>query len=87
MGTFSIWHWLIVLLVVVLVFGSKRLTEAGPDLGKAIRGFRDSMRDGGKADDAKPAADSVALESREAAGGAASAAASAQNAAEKTASS
>ena len=51
MGTFSIWHWLVVLLVVVLVFGSKKLVNVGPDLGKAIRGFQKSMRDGAKADD------------------------------------
>ena len=48
MGTFSIWHWLIVLVVVVLVFGSKKLVNVGPDLGKAIRGFQKSMRDGDK---------------------------------------
>ena len=53
MGTFSIWHWLVVLLVVVLVFGSKKLKQAGPDLGDAIRGFRESMRFGEKKDDDK----------------------------------
>lgn len=63
MGTFSIWHWLIVLLVVVLVFGSKKLVNVGPDLGKAIRGFQKSMRDGAKSEDAGE--NNTALESRE----------------------
>ena len=60
MGTFSIWHWLIVLVVVVLVFGSKKLVNVGPDLGKAIRGFQKSMRDGDKNANAenKPALES-----------------------------
>jgi sec-independent protein translocase protein TatA len=40
MGSFSIWHWLIVLVIVVLVFGTKKLPSLGADLGKAIRGFK-----------------------------------------------
>ena len=40
MGSFSIWHWLIVLLIVVMVFGTKRLRGLGSDLGGAIKGFR-----------------------------------------------
>lgn len=68
MGTFSIWHWLVVLLVVVLVFGSGKLAEVGSNVGKAIRGFQKSMRDGEKAMSAgekKPSlgADSSASES------------------------
>ena len=39
MGTFSIWHWLIVLVVVILVFGTKKLSSLGSDLGKAVKGF------------------------------------------------
>jgi len=39
-GTFSIWHWLIVLLVVVVLFGTKKLRNAGQDLGEAVRGFK-----------------------------------------------
>ena len=46
MGTFSIWHWLIVLLVVVLIFGTKKLKNMGSDLGSAVKGFKDGMRDG-----------------------------------------
>jgi len=44
MGSFSIWHWLIVLLVVVLVFGTKKLRNIGEDLGGAVRGFKDGMK-------------------------------------------
>lgn len=46
MGTFSVWHWLIVLLIVVLVFGTKKLKNIGSDLGGAVKGFKDGMRDG-----------------------------------------
>lgn len=47
MGSFSIWHWLIVLLIVVLVFGTKKLKNIGADLGGAVKGFKDGMREGG----------------------------------------
>jgi len=46
MGSFSIWHWLVVLLIVVLVFGTKKLKNMGGDLGGAVKGFKDGMRDG-----------------------------------------
>ena len=46
MGTFSVWHWLIVLLIVVLVFGTKKLKNLGGDLGSAVKGFKDGMKDG-----------------------------------------
>ncbi|MDM7455857.1 MAG: Sec-independent protein translocase subunit TatA [Tepidimonas sp.] len=46
MGSFSIWHWLVVLLIVVLVFGTKKLKNIGSDLGSAVKGFKDGMRDG-----------------------------------------
>lgn len=55
MGSFSIWHWLIVLLIVVLVFGTKKLKNIGSDLGGAVKGFKDGMRDG-SANNADPAA-------------------------------
>ena len=45
MGSFSIWHWLIVLLIVLLVFGTKRLKNIGEDLGGAVKGFKEGMRD------------------------------------------
>ena len=47
MGSFSIWHWLIVLLIVVMVFGTKKLKNMGSDLGGAVKGFKDGMKDGG----------------------------------------
>lgn len=47
MGGLSIWHWLVVLLVVVLVFGTKKLRNMGTDLGGAVKGFKDGMREGG----------------------------------------
>ncbi|MFT4242898.1 MAG: Sec-independent protein translocase subunit TatA [Acidovorax sp.] len=53
MGSFSIWHWLIVLLIVVMVFGTKKLKNMGSDLGSAVKGFKDGMKDG--AADAPPA--------------------------------
>jgi sec-independent protein translocase protein TatA len=58
MGSFSIWHWLIVLLVVVVIFGTKKLRNIGSDLGSAVKGFKDGVRGSGEvADEAagKPA--------------------------------
>jgi sec-independent protein translocase protein TatA len=52
MGSFSIWHWLIVLLVVVLIFGTKKLKNMGSDLGSAVKGFKDGVKSGGEAGDA-----------------------------------
>jgi sec-independent protein translocase protein TatA len=52
MGTFSIWHWLIVLLIVVMVFGTKKLKNMGSDLGGAVKGFKDGMKEGGTKDEA-----------------------------------
>ena len=49
MGSFSIWHWLIVLVIVVMVFGTKKLKNVGTDLGAAVKGFKDGMKDGGTA--------------------------------------
>ncbi|MBI5275264.1 MAG: Sec-independent protein translocase subunit TatA [Burkholderiales bacterium] len=54
MGSFSIWHWLVVLLIVVLVFGTKKLKNMGSDLGGAVKGFKDGMKDG-----SSPAADTA----------------------------
>lgn len=60
MGSFSIWHWLIVLLIVVMVFGTKKLKNIGSDLGGAVKGFKDGMKDGGKTEESAPAAGQVA---------------------------
>ena len=50
MGSFSIWHWLVVLAIVVLVFGTKKLKNIGSDLGGAVKGFKDGMRDSNSSD-------------------------------------
>ncbi|XYJ12823.1 Sec-independent protein translocase subunit TatA [Telluria sp. B2] len=44
MGSMSIWHWVIVLVVVVLLFGTKKLGNVGSDIGKAVKGFKDGVR-------------------------------------------
>jgi sec-independent protein translocase protein TatA len=60
MGSLSIWHWLIVLLIVALVFGTKKLRNIGSDLGGAVKGFKEGVRDA----DA-PAADTPPMQQRE----------------------
>jgi sec-independent protein translocase protein TatA len=52
MGSMSIWHWLVVLVIVMLVFGTKKLGNMGSDLGKAVKGFKDGV----KGEEEKPAA-------------------------------
>ena len=56
MGSFSVWHWLIVLLIVVLVFGTKKLKNIGADLGGAVKGFKDGVKDGSTTASAEPPA-------------------------------
>ncbi len=53
MGSFSIWHWVIVLVIVMLVFGTKKLGNIGGDLGKAVKGFKDGVK-GAEDDKAAP---------------------------------
>jgi sec-independent protein translocase protein TatA len=55
MGGFSIWHWLIVLLVVVVIFGTKKLRNIGTDLGSAVRGFKDGMKGANESEAETPA--------------------------------
>jgi len=56
MGSFSIWHWLIVLAIIVLIFGTKKLRNLGGDLGGAVKGFKDGMKsEADKATDAATA--------------------------------
>jgi sec-independent protein translocase protein TatA len=50
MGGLSIWHWVILLVVVVIIFGTGKLKNAGSDLGKAVKGFKDGVKD----DEVKP---------------------------------
>ena len=54
MGSFSIWHWLIVLVIILQIFGTKKLRNVGQDLGGAVKGFKDGLKEG-EADAAKPA--------------------------------
>jgi sec-independent protein translocase protein TatA len=58
MGSFSIWHWLIVLVVVVLIFGTKKLRNMGTDLGSAVKGFKEGM----KTEDEKTAPSAAKIE-------------------------
>jgi sec-independent protein translocase protein TatA len=53
MGSFSIWHWLIVLVIILLIFGTKKLRNIGQDLGGAVKGFKDGMKEASA--DGKPA--------------------------------
>jgi len=59
MGSFSIWHWLIVLLIIVLVFGTKKLKNIGSDLGGAVKGFKDGIKEGSTTETAVPPAGQV----------------------------
>jgi sec-independent protein translocase protein TatA len=52
MGSFSIWHWLIVLVIVALIFGTKKLRNMGEDLGGAVKGFKKGMKDASEEPDA-----------------------------------
>lgn len=54
MGSFSIWHWLIVLLVVIMIFGTKKLRNMGSDLGGAVKGFKEGMGSGGSSETPPP---------------------------------
>ena len=58
MGSFSIWHWVIVLIIVLLIFGTKKLRNIGTDLGGAVKGFKDGMK--GEEDKSKAAAGEIA---------------------------
>ena len=60
MGSLSIWHWLIVLLVVVLIFGTKKLRNIGQDLGGAVKGFKEGVKGSAEEADAAKAAETQA---------------------------
>lgn len=55
MGSMSIWHWVIVLVVVVLLFGTKKLGNVGSDIGKAVKGFKDGVKGDEEQSAANPA--------------------------------
>jgi sec-independent protein translocase protein TatA len=59
MGSLSIWHWLIVLLVVVLIFGTKKLRNIGQDLGGAVKGFKEGVKGANDDADAAKTADAA----------------------------
>lgn len=59
MGSFSIWHWLIVLLIIVLIFGTKKLKNIGSDLGGAVKGFKDGIKEGSAPETPVPPASQV----------------------------
>ena len=84
MGSFSIWHWLIVLLIVVMVFGTKKLRSLGGDLGGAVKGFKDGVKDGGTAADDKSGAAPAQVTAAAAPGGGAAPASTASTATDKT---
>ncbi|HEX5127517.1 MAG TPA: Sec-independent protein translocase subunit TatA [Rhodocyclaceae bacterium] len=69
MGSFSIFHWLIVLLIVAMIFGTKKLRNIGQDLGGAIKGFKEGLKDGAESDSTPPpqinAGQTVDAEARE----------------------
>ena len=50
MGSFSIWHWLIVLVIILLIFGTKKLRNVGQDLGGAVKGFKEGLKEGESAE-------------------------------------
>jgi sec-independent protein translocase protein TatA len=54
MGSLSIWHWLVVLVIVILVFGTGKLKNLGRDLGGAVKGFKEGIREGGEAPAGSP---------------------------------
>ena len=54
LGGLSIWHWLIVLVVVIAIFGTRKLRNAGGDLGAAVKNFKTAMREGEEEASAKP---------------------------------
>ncbi|MBN9426631.1 MAG: Sec-independent protein translocase subunit TatA [Burkholderiales bacterium] len=67
MGSMSIWHWLIVLVIIMLVFGTKKLRNIGSDLGGAVKGFKEGVREGTEkaSSDTQSAAKTIDVEARE----------------------
>jgi len=69
MGSFSVWHWLIVLVIVALVFGTKKIGNMGSDLGKAVKGFKDGVKgEEEKKDAAAKDASTIDVQSKEKSG-------------------
>ena len=57
MGAFSIWHWIIVLIVVLILFGGKKIGTMGSDLGEGLKGFKKAIKDDGSAKDTESKSD------------------------------
>ena len=68
MGSFSIWHWLVILAIVLLLFGTKRLKNLGGDLGSAIKGFKNAVKDEEKKDADAPEGSKESLTHKDADG-------------------
>lgn len=64
MGTLSIWHWLILLVVVALVFGTSKLKNIGKDLGGAVKGFKEGMKEAQEEFEDKPVAKESSIEKK-----------------------
>ncbi len=64
MGSFSIWHWLIVLVIIMLVFGTKKLRNIGSDLGGAVKGFKEGVKEGSAGGPSGPSAETTADRSK-----------------------
>lgn len=64
MGALSIWHWLILLVVVALVFGTSKLKNVGKDLGGAIKGFKEGMKEAQGEFEDKPVAKESSIEKK-----------------------
>ncbi len=62
MGSFSIWHWVIVLVIIMLVFGTKKLGNIGSDLGKAVKGFKEGVKGGEESAAATQVADKATID-------------------------
>lgn len=62
MGFDSIWHWLLLLVIVLVIFGTGKLTKIGPDLGNAVRGFKKALQGDDEADKAKAAGNNEKLQ-------------------------
>ncbi len=62
MGSFSIWHWLIVLVIIMLVFGTKKLRNIGSDLGGAVKGFKEGIKEGSAENPSDPHATSKTID-------------------------
>ena len=64
MGSMSIWHWLIVLVIIMLVFGTKKLKNIGADLGGAVKGFKEGVKEGSAEDPASRDAKTIDVDAK-----------------------